>query len=85
MGKTRKLKAREKLAGRKRGNGREREPVINSEMSMSWNLSQISREIMWRNANPLCERERKQRVGRQHTTFTSCQNAACSNEYFSYG
>ena len=28
MGKTRKKKAREKLAGRKRGKGREREPVI---------------------------------------------------------
>ena len=26
--------------------------------------------------------ECKKRVGRQHTTFTSCQNAACSNEYF---
>ena len=24
----------------------------------------------------------KKRVGRQHTTFTSCQNAACFNEYF---
>ena len=22
-------------------------------------------------------------IGRQHTTFTSCQNAACSNELFS--
>ena len=26
--------------------------------------------------------ECKKQVGRQHTTFTSCQNAACSNEYF---
>ena len=25
----------------------------------------------------------KNEVGRQHTTFTSCQNAACSNEFFS--
>ena len=24
----------------------------------------------------------KNEVGRQHTTFTSCQNAACSNEFF---
>ena len=24
----------------------------------------------------------KKGVGRQHTTFTSCQNAACSNEFF---
>ena len=23
----------------------------------------------------------KNEVGRQHTTFTSCQNAACSNEF----
>ena len=26
--------------------------------------------------------ECKKRIGRQHTTFTSCQNAACSNKYF---
>ena len=26
--------------------------------------------------------ECKKGVGRQHTTFTSSQNAACSNEYF---
>ena len=26
--------------------------------------------------------ECKKRVGRQHTTFTFCQNAACSSEYF---
>ena len=26
--------------------------------------------------------ECKKRVGRQHTTFTSCQNTVCSNEYF---
>ena len=25
---------------------------------------------------------RKKGVGRQHTTFTSCQNAACSNNFF---
>ena len=24
----------------------------------------------------------KKGLGRQHTTFTSCQNAACSNEFF---
>ena len=24
----------------------------------------------------------KEGLGRQHTTFTSCQNAACSNEFF---
>ena len=77
MGKTRKLKTREKLVGRKRGKGRGREPVIISfttlfrpllarlrqldsgcqtiEMSMTWNLSQISREIISRGAHPLCE------------------------------
>ena len=26
----------------------------------------------------------KKGVGRQHTTFTSCQNAACSNCFFSF-
>ena len=26
----------------------------------------------------------KKGVGRQHTTFTSCQNAACSNIFFSF-
>ena len=25
---------------------------------------------------------RKKSVGRQHMTFSSCRNAACSNEYF---
>ena len=52
-------------------------------MSMSWNLSQISREIIslipYSSVSNL---EYKKRVGRQHTTFTSCQNAACSIEYF---
>ena len=27
--------------------------------------------------------EYKKGVGRQHTTCTSCQNAACSNDFFS--
>ena len=52
---------------------------------MSRNLSQISREIISRGAYPLSSQsnlECKKRVGRQHTTFTLCQNAACSSEYF---
>ena len=56
-------------------------------MSMSWNLSQISREIIsccvWlipyvSQSNLEC----KNCVLRQHKTFTLCQNAACSSEYF---
>ena len=52
---------------------------------MSRNLSQISREIISRGAYPLSSQsnlECKKRVGRQHTTFTLCQNATCSGEYF---
>ena len=54
-------------------------------MSMSRNLSQISREIISRGAYPLSIQsnlECKKRVGRQHTTFTLSQNATCSSEYF---
>ena len=56
-------------------------------MSVSWNLSQISREIISRGANTgpypsLSNLECEKRVGRQNTTFTSWQNAACSFEYF---
>ena len=48
---------------------------------MSWSLSQISQS----GANPLLEwgqLECKKGVSSQHTTFTSSQNAACSNEFF---
>ena len=30
----------------------------------------------------VCNLECKKGVGRQHTTFSSCLNAVCSNEYF---
>ena len=52
---------------------------------MSWNLYQISRKSISRGPNPLCERKQfgvKKGGRRQHTTFTSCQNAACSDEFF---
>ena len=54
-------------------------------MSMSWNLSQISRESLRAVLIPYASQnnlECKKRVGRQHTSFTLCQNAACSSEYF---
>ena len=60
-------------------------------MSMSWNLSQISREIISRcayqsglslNYVSQSNLECKNCVLRQHKTFTLCQNAACSSEYF---
>ena len=54
-------------------------------MSVSWNLSQISRKSTLRGANPLCGREHfgvLKGVGRQRTTFTSCQNAACPMIFF---
>ena len=59
------------------------------EMWMSWNLSQISREIISRyfiiipHAS-VCNLECKKLVGRQHKTFSSCQNAACSTNIFSH-
>ena len=63
-----------------------RSPVITFQLPNCWNnLSQISRKIISHGANPLHNREQlecKKRVGRQHTTFTLFQNAACSNEYF---
>ena len=112
MGKTRKKKGREKLAGREKGKRKgEREPVIISfttlfrpllarsrwldfgcqtvEMWMSWNLAQISREIISRyfiiipHAS-VCNLECKKLVGRQHKTFSSYQNAACSTNIFSH-
>ena len=54
---------------------------------MSRNLSQISREIISRGAYPLSSQSKldcKKRVGRQHTTFTLCQNATkypCSPQF----
>ena len=60
--------------------------IIRFQLPNCWNnLSRISRKIISHGANPLHNREQlecKKRVGRQHTTFTLCQNAACSNEYF---
>ena len=56
-------------------------------MSMSRNLSQISREIISRGAYPLSSQSKldcKKRVGRQQTTFTLCQNATkypCSPQF----
>ena len=54
-------------------------------MSMSWNLSQISCEIISRGANPYASVSNlgcKKEVSRRYTTFTLSQNAACSNECF---
>ena len=60
--------------------------IIRFQLPNCWNnLSRISRKIISHGANPLHNREQlecKKQVGRQHTTFTLCQNAACSNEYF---
>ena len=105
MGKTRKKKAREKLAGReKKKEGRESlyKSFILQPSSAHFGTFEIIRFLLsncqWvgiflkflarlfraalipyaSQSNLKC----KKWVGRQHTTFTLCQNAACSSEYF---
>ena len=54
-------------------------------MSRSWNLSQFVARLFRAALIPyasVTNLEGKKQVGRQNTTFTSSQNAACSNEYF---
>ena len=47
------------------------------------NLSARSLSVAWIYRNGInFMHECKKGVGRQHTTFTSCQNASCSNEFF---
>ena len=54
---------------------------LESSSNFSWFLARLFRAalIPYGSVRNL---ECKKRVGRQNTTFTSCQNAACSNEYF---
>ena len=63
--------------------------MIRFRLSNCWNVNEWNLfhyfAIISRGANPyasVSNLECKKRVGRQHTTFTLCQNAACSNEYF---
>ena len=53
-------------------------------MLMCWRFSPVSRESILHSLIPyasvsVC----KKGVSRQNMTLTSCQNAACSNEFFS--